>query len=81
MNFKIKSKFYDFEEKENYIEHLIEDCIRYFGTMLPTEYLQRKKIIMSIKKEILKNELKFLQNKQKNLSPDDFIYMKDNKLH
>ena len=50
MNFKLQSNDFDFTEKENYIEHLIEDCIRYFGTMLPTEYLQRKKLIMHIKK-------------------------------
>ena len=78
MNFKLHSNDFDFEEKENYIEHLIEDCIRYFGTMLPLEYLQRKKLTMRIKKEIIKNELKFLQNRLNKLSPDEQkIYLKD----
>ena len=71
MNFKIHSNDFDFTEKENYIEHLIEDCIKYFGTMLPTEYLQRKKLIMHIKKEIIKNELRFLKNRLNKLSSDD----------
>lgn len=32
VNYKLKSDKYTYEEKNNYIEYNIEDCLKYFGT-------------------------------------------------
>lgn len=62
IKFKLTSGHFDFEEKNNYFQYQIEDCIRYFESMWSYEFLMRKHLVNKVKKDLNKIEMKmFMQ--------------------
>lgn len=56
IKFKLFSKF-TYEEKNNFMEYQIEDSLRFYGSSLPQEEQDRLKYFMSVKKQMVKNQI------------------------
>lgn len=56
IKFKLFSQF-TYEEKNNFMEYQIEDSLRFYGSSLPKEEQDRLKYFMSVKKQMVKNQI------------------------
>lgn len=58
INFKFKNKNFTYDEKNNFIEFQLENCIRYFDINITDKDIERQKYFVQIKRQIVKNELR-----------------------
>ena len=65
INFKFKNKETSYQEKNNFMEFQIENCLKKFEVHLTQEDVEKQKKLFELKKQILKNELKYYKQKLK----------------
>lgn len=58
INYKINKPDATFDEKRNYIDFNIEQCMNYFTSLQPSNMLRRQELLMQAKTEIVKREFK-----------------------
>lgn len=67
INYKLHNNEYLYEEKNNFFEYNIEDCMKFFGSRLSQEEMERKRCLQKVKRQILRKELEFLRRKDPTL--------------